>query len=533
MNCAWKGYLAPARIPAKTFDGGCPIPIGAEAGCEDPLLAVKLMGIAAKRRLEGLGGHRVNRSAEAVSPVARGTIDKRIVLFVTSLASFLGSVMGSSLNIAIPTIGKEFAVDAITLSWIPTVYLLVVAIFMVPAGRLADIYGRKKIFLYGAVSWTAVSLLCGLAPSATALIGFRALQGVAGAMVFGTATAIVTSVYPVHERGRALGINVAAVYTGLAIGPVVGGIMTQQLSWRSMFFLNVALGVMIVALTLSRMKAEWSGARGEKLDLVGSGIFGTALLAVMYGFSVLPDLLGAWLILLGIAGVATFVYWESRVSYPLLDINLFRHNAVFALSNLAALINYAATFALAFLLSLYLQYVNGLDPETAGLVLLSEPIVMAVLSPLAGRLSDRIEPRVVASAGMAITAAGLGMLALVNDSSGLAYIVAALVVAGLGFALFSSPNTNAVMSSVEKRSLGVASATLGVMRAVGQMLSMGVATLIIAVYVGGVQITPQYHASFSAGFRLAFVIFAILCLLGVFSSLARGRLRGNPSEGRN
>ncbi len=455
---------------------------------------------------------------------ATGMVDKRIVLFVASLASFLGSVMGSSLNIAIPTIGNEFAVDAITLSWIATAYLLAVAVSLVPAGRVADIYGRKKIFLYGVMAWTVASLLCGFAPSAASLILFRALQGVAGAMVFGTSTAIVTLVYPPRERGRALGISVAAVYTGLAVGPFIGGIMTQQLSWRSMFFLNAILGVVIVGLTIRKMRAEWAEARGEKLDVAGSAMFGMTLLAVMYGFSVLPAMMGAWLILLGAAGLAAFLWWESRVPNPVLDINLFRHNVVFTLSNLAALINYAATFALTFLLSLYLQYVKGLDPETAGLILLSEPVIMAIFSPLAGRVSDRIEPRIVASMGMGITTLGLALLALLSDTSSLGYIVVALVIAGFGFALFSSPNTNAVMSSVERSHLGVASATLGVMRAVGQMLSMGIATLIIAVYVGGVQITPENHASFSSGFRLAFVIFTALCLVGVFSSLARGKL---------
>lgn len=458
-----------------------------------------------------------------------GDLDKGVVLFVASLALFLSSVMGSAVNVAIPTIGKEFSVDAVTLTWVVTGFLLTVAIFMVPSGRLADIYGRKKVFVIGIIGWTVTSALCGLATSAPMLIAFRSLQGIAGAMFFATSTAIVTSVYPPHERGRALGINVAAVYAGLSVGPSLGGVITQQVGWRTMFFLNALFGVVIIFLVLSHMKAEWAGARGEKLDVVGSVIFGLALVGVIYGLSILPADLGLALIVAGIACLLLFVAWEIRVPNPVLDINLFRRNAVFALSNLAALTNYAATAAIAFLLSLYLQYVKSLDPQTAGLVLLAQPIMMVSFSPLAGRLSDRIEPRIVASAGMALTTAGLAMLAFLNDSLGIEYVVVALLVAGLGFALFSSPNTNAVMSSVDKSKLGVASATLGVMRSVGQMLSMGIAALIIAVYVGGVQITPRYHDSFASGFRLAFVIFAVLCLAGIFSSLARGRVRrGGP-----
>ena len=453
------------------------------------------------------------------------SVDKSIVLFVASLASFLSSVMGSAVNVAIPTIGNEFSVDAVTLSWIPTAFLLGVATFLVPAGRLADIHGRKRVFLIGVCGWTVVSLLCALAPSPILLIAFRGLQGIAGALFFGNSTAIVTSVYPPTERGRALGISVAAVYAGLTVGPSVGGVMTQQLGWRSMFFLNAALGLVIIALILGKMQAEWAEARGEKLDLVGSMLFGMALVAIIYGFSALPAMTGAWLILAGVVALAAFVGWEIRVPNPVLDINLFRRNTVFAFSNLAALINYSATFAITFLLSLYLQYVRGLDPQTAGLVLLAQPATMFLFSPLAGRLSDHVEPRLVASAGMAITTVGLVLLALLNDSSALEYVVLSLVVAGFGFALFSSPNTNAVMSSVERRSLGVASATLSSMRSVGQALSMGMATLIIAVWVGNVQITPRHHAAFSTAFSLAFTIFAALCLVGVFSSLARGRLR--------
>jgi EmrB/QacA subfamily drug resistance transporter len=477
----------------------------------------------------------VNR---AVQHGQTGTpVDKTVILAVIALASFLSALMGSSINVALPSIGRDFAVDAITLSWIATAYLLAVAIVLVPVGKLADIYGRQRLFLYGTVGWGLVSLLCGLATSAPILIGLRALQGMAGAMVGATSVAIVTSAYPPGERGRALGITVSATYSGLAMGPFIGGIMTQQLGWRSIFLLNAAVGAVMVAVIISKMKLERTGAQGQRLDLAGSVIFGLTLLAIMYGFTVLPAPLGVGLILAGVLGMAVFVWWEDRVPNPVLDIDLFRHNVVFAMSNLAALINYAASFAIGFLLSLYLQYVRGLDPQTAGLVLLTQPAVMALFSPLAGRLSDRIEPRLVASAGMAVVMAGLIALSFLTDASGLLFIIVALVVVGFGFALFSSPNTHAVMGSVQKQHLGVASATLSLMRSVGMALSMGVATVLISIYVGDVQITPANHAAFTDAFRLAFIIFPIMCLIGVFASLARGKLhtgdRTGGSQGLN
>jgi MFS family permease len=332
-------------------------------------------------------------------------------------------------------------------------------------------------------------------------------------------------VFPAGERGKALGINVAAVYLGLSLGPFLGGLLTQHLGWRSVFLVNVPLGLTIIALVWWQLDGEWAEARGEGFDLVGSIIYGLSLVAIMYGFSALPAMLGALLILVGVAGIVAFVWWEARVEYPVLNMALFRGNTVFAFSNLAALINYSATFAVAFLMSLYLQYVRGLSPQSAGLVLVSQPIVQAVFSPFAGRLSDRVESRTVATAGMAFTVVGLVLLTGLDDDTSLRFIVAILMLLGFGFALFSSPNTNAIMSSVEKRFYGVASATLGTMRLIGQMFSMGIAMLIFSLLMGKAQITPENYPSLLASANLAFTIFAILCFGGIFASLARGKVR--------
>ncbi len=450
---------------------------------------------------------------------------KRFVLIAATLGSFLTPFMGSSINIALPTIGGELEMDAVLLGWVATAYLIAAAMFLVPFGRVADIHGRKKVFTVGILMYTIASLLCGFSSSASMLIAFRVLQGIGGAMIFGTSVAIITSVFPVGERGRALGINVAAVYIGLSVGPFAGGFLTEHFGWRSVFYANVPLGLLVLALIVWKMKGEWATARGEKFDIPGSIIYGIMLVAIMYGFSRLPEMLGGWLILLGVIALAVFVWWETRVKSPVLNINLFRKNVVFALSNLAALINYSATFAVSFLLSLYLQYIKGFSPDIAGSVLIAAPVMQAIFSPLAGRLSDAIEPRVLASAGMGLSAVGLVMFIFLGHDAHLAYVVVSLVILGFGFALFSSPNTNAVMSSVENRLYGVASATLATMRQVGMMLSMGVAMLLFAVYIGRVQITPEYYDEFLISMRVAFIIFACLCFGGIFASLARGRVQ--------
>jgi len=450
---------------------------------------------------------------------------KKAVLLIATLTAFLTPFMASSINIALPAIEREFHVDAVLLAWVATSFLLPAAVFLLPFGRLADIHGRKKIFGWGIVAYTAASFLCGLSPSIGSLIAFRILQGFAGAMIFATGVAMLTSVFPVGERGKVLGLNVAAVYLGLSLGPPLGGLLTQFLGWRSVFFANVPLGVIVIGLVLRRLKTEWAEARGERFDLAGTLLYSLSLTMIMYGVPLLTARAGAWLVVMGLLGLVGFFRWEQRVEHPVLDVNLLRGNAVFTFSNLAALINYSATFAVTFLLSLYLQYTKGLGPRDAGLILVSQPLVMAAFSPIAGRLSDRIEPRTVASLGMAFTVLGLVLLAFLGEGTTLGFIIATLVILGFGFALFSSPNTNAVMSSVDKRLYGVASGTLGTMRLSGQMLSMAIATLVFALYVGRVRIAAANPTSFLQSLKVAFAIFAILCFCGIFASLARGRLK--------
>ena len=450
---------------------------------------------------------------------------ERVALLIATLASFATPFMGSAINVALPSIGQELAMDAVLLSWVATSYLLAAAVFLVPFGRLADIHGRKRIFVYGISLFSLASLLVGLATSGAFLIAARIVQGLGSAMIFGTGVAILTSVFPSGERGRVLGINVAAVYVGLSVGPFIGGYLTQNLGWRSIFLAPLPLGLGIVGLIAWKLKGEWAEAQGEPFDLSGSIIYSLALVALMYGFSSLPAPRSVLLLAAGIVGLATFAAWEVRARHPVLNVKLFVGNRTFAFSNLAALINYGATSAVAFLLSLYLQCIQALNPQQAGLVLVAQPIVQASFSPLAGRLSDRIEPRLVASLGMALTASGLGLLTLLGAGTPLWALIACLILLGFGFALFSSPNMNAIMGSVERRFYGVASGTLGTMRLVGQTLSMGIATLMFALYIGRVEITPELYPLFLASIKTAFAIFAALCVVGIFASLTRGKLR--------
>lgn len=451
------------------------------------------------------------------------------VLFTTSIASFSTAFMGSALNVSLPVIGKELGMDAVALGWVATSFSLAVAICLVPFGRAADIHGRRRVFTIGVAAFALMSLLSGLAASGSMLIAFRTLQGAGAALMFATSSALLSSAYPANERGRVLGINVAFVYAGLSLGPFLGGILTQNLGWRSVFAFGVLLGLVALGVAL-QTKAEWAEARGERFDWVGSLIYGVSIAATMYGLSLLPDVKGASAIAAGLAGLAGFAAWVNRATAPVLNLGLFRGNRGFTFSSLAALINYMATTSVTFLLSLYLQYIKGLTPQAAGVLLIVQPTVMALFSPVAGRLSDRLEARIVSSAGMALTAGGLLMLVFLGNGTPFAYIVAALLLLGMGFGLFSSPNMNAIMGSAERRLYGVASAIVATMRSLGQMLGLGITLLIFSVIIGRVQITPQHYGAFLSSTRLAFAISSALCVLGIFASLARGRVLEPAAE---
>lgn len=429
--------------------------------------------------------------------------------------------MGSAVNIALPAIGKSFNLDVIALGWVATAFILSAAVFMVPFGRLADIHGRKKIFLAGMLLFVIASVLCGLSSSGVLLIIARSIQGLACAMIFGTSMAILTEIFPPQERGKAIGIITASVYLGISVGPVVGGIITQHFGWRGIFWLSAILGTVAVLMSFMFLKGEWREAKSESFDLLGSVIYASAAVLSLYGFTLLPDWRGYLWAGTGLILFVVFAVLESKLKFPVFNINLLLKNRVFAFSCLAALINYSATFGIGFLLSLYLQYAKGMEPKQAGLILLAQPVVMTIISPFAGKLSDRTEAGRVASIGMALVAVALFLLAFLTPETKIWQIITVLLLLGTGFGLFSSPNTNAIMGSVEKKYLGIASSVLGTMRLFGQMASMGIIMLVLSVIVGKSNMSAETVSPFMISLRLLFLIFALLCTLGIFASLAR------------
>ncbi|MHB8809842.1 MAG: MFS transporter [Desulfobulbaceae bacterium] len=450
---------------------------------------------------------------------------QRSTLIVTAVTAFMAPFMLSSVNVALPALQAEFAADAVLLGWVATAYLLATAMVLVPAGKFADIHGRKKVFLTGIIVYTLGSFFAILVPDIWWFLAMRAVQGIGAALFITTSMAILTSVFPPERRGWGIGILVTAVYAGLATGPFAGGLLTQHFGWRALFWLMLLLGTGSLLLALRFLRGEWAEAREEKFDLPGSLVYAVSIFCLVYGGTRMPEPVAWLLVPAGLLGLYLFYRLQKKALYPVFPVALLQNNRVFLFSSLAALIHYAATFAVTFQISLYLQYLRGMSPRTAGVILMIQPLMMTLFSAPAGRLSDRLEPRLLASAGMGLTALGLGVFVLLDQATVVWLVAGNLALLGFGFALFSSPNMSAIMGAVERRQYGLASGTVATMRLLGQMGSMTVATVFLSIFIGRETIRPENYPLFLVSMHACFLFFVLLCTVGIGFSLLRGSLR--------
>ncbi len=447
-------------------------------------------------------------------------------LAVVSITSFMGTFLISSINIALPSIEKSFGLSAVMLSWVVTSFLLATAMFLLPAGRWSDISGVVRLYKAGLIIFTLSSLLCGLAPSGGWLIAARYLQGIGAAFTNTTGQAILVGNFPPQNRGSVLGISVSSVYLGLSFGPFVGGVLTQQVGWQSIFFAATLLGLISAIVSFLYLgNDEQEAGTHRKMSFKGILFFMIGLVFLVYGSSVIPSVSGWLLMVAGVSALVIFWKIESKAENPVIDTGLFTKNRMFAFSNMAALINYGSTSAIVFFLSLYLQKIQHLTPQQAGLILIAQPIMMTLFSPLVGKLSDQHQPRYFATSGMAMCSAGLAFLAFLNQSTPHWIIISILIWIGIGFALFSSPNMNLIMSSVNRTQYGQASGTAASMRVLGQIISMTVVTLLFAGLFSGKAIEQVSAPVFLTAMRWGFITFSLVSLAGIYFSLVRGNLK--------
>lgn len=440
------------------------------------------------------------------------TVEKRI-FYSICIISFAGSFLSTALNIAIPIMSDEFRLPPDKLSWVITAFLIPTAACLLPMGKVSDIYGRRKTYATALVTFAITTAATVLTTTLPLLLITRVLQGIALSAVYVSYMPLLLATTDDEHQGHILGLCVGLTYLGLSLGPVIGGILTEYMGWRSIFILT-AIMTIAAYIFIHPIHEEWYANGAPFVNAISSVLSIAGIALFLWGLSsYTTSAIPLWA---GLLLICLFILHESRSYHPLLPLYIFRSYA-FSLSTLAAFIQYSATYALSFLLSLYLQILAGLSPAVSGLILLVQPIMMAVLSPKAGSLADKYSPMYIATAGLALTTVGLAGFACWPDAS-IAAVILFLLLIGTGSALFGAPNNSAIMNAVKPSYHGIASSMLALARNLGQASSMAAVTLILSWYTAA---TPLYSQAVRSSLRVSYALFAALCLLSVFTSLAR------------
>ncbi len=459
------------------------------------------------------------------------TASANITLLVVSVIQFITPFLMSATYVALPSIGRDLQASAVQLGLAITFFVLTIAATAVPAGRFADIYGRKKIFISGMVLLAIATVAIGLSTTIEMFLFLRLIQGVGCGLITATSMAILTAIIPKGQRGRAIGITISMVYLGLALGPGLSGFIVSYVGWRWVFFLIFSLLLLAILLTITQLKGEWTSAAGEPFDYNGSAVFFISLCLFILGASSLMESpWGIWLMLLGTAGLLLFCYIQWRSSSPLLDLRFLTTNLTFSFSNLATFFNYASVTSFTFLFSLYLQYAKGLSAKDAGLILVLQPVLQAILAPFVGRLSDKYPPSTIATIGMGFCTMGLFSSSFINQHTTMVYILLVLITLGISLGLFSTSNMTAIMNSVGPRYYGTAASMVGTMRTMGMLCSATVIAVILSLYFGNDPVTEANTPVFIRSMQTSLWLFGSLSLLGTIFSMAKGHLAGEMEK---
>lgn len=443
---------------------------------------------------------------------------KNLLLLICTVLSFFTVFAVNAVTIVIPSIASEYGMSNIIQNWVTIIFLLVVAVLSVPAGQISAKFGLKKVTNMSIILFIIISIVNVLVTTQEQFLACRFILGISLAFINVTSMAMIVSAFPPEERGKALGINITGVYVGLSLSPVLGGILNYNLGWRSVVLFGVPFLFVILALLLTKIDEEWISFKGIPLDIKGSLTYGIGMVLFMYGFTILNTQLGIVLTILGILILIIFGLIELRREYPVFNINFFK-NHKFLSANFASLCAYLATYAVTTILNYHLQYIKGFDSQTAGLILLVAPLCQVVLAPIAGRLSDKYVPQILAAIGMALGTISLFLFSSLNGQTPLEFLILSMIIYGIGFGLFSPPNTNVIMGSVPPKDTSVASAAVATMRTVGQAMSMGILTLVFAFVMGNVPIIEQYYPLLISSCQITCLICVVLCIASVFASL--------------
>ena len=441
-----------------------------------------------------------------------------IVIFVAFITSFFAVFLSNGIIIGVPAIAQEFVMNNVIQNWIPTIFFLVVAVFTVPAGQISGKFGVKKSLLAGIFVYLIGSVGAVLSFSTESFLIFRIVQGAGVAFLNVSAMAMVVQAVKPQNRGKALGFTVTGVYLATSLSPVICGFLVYNFGWRSMFYFVIPFLILCIILMMVKIPQEWKTYEGQPIDKFGSILWAIGILTFIYGFTSLIITRGVILTIVGLIILAIFTYYELKQDSPVFNMNLFK-NSKFTSSNIAALCSYLAIMVVTTILNYHFQYVRGWDAQMAGLILIITPILMAIIAPNSGKLSDKIHPQKLAAVGIGIAAIALGILTFLNGDTPIYIVILAMILQGIGMGLFSSPNMNAIMSSVPPKFAPTASASQATMRTIGQTMSLGLLTLIFAWVMGNLQLSPEYANMIVQASQTICLICTAACILAVFASL--------------
>ena len=441
-----------------------------------------------------------------------------IVIAVSFITSFFAVFLSNGIIIGVPAIAQEFAMNNVIQNWVPTIFFLVVAVFTVPAGQISGKFGVKKTLLAGVILYLLASIGACISFSTETFLIFRILQGAGVAFLNVSAMAMVVQAVKPQNRGKALGFTVTGVYLATSLSPVICGFLVQNLGWRSMFYFVIPFLVLCIILMVLKIDGEWKTYEKDKIDKIGSILYGIGILAFIYGFTTLTTTNGLLITVVGVILLIIFAAYELRQKSPVFNMHLFK-NKKFTSSNIAALCSYIAVMVITTILNYHFQYVRGWNAQMSGMILIITPIIMAIMAPNAGKLSDKIHPQKLAAIGMGIATIAMVILTFLTKDTPLYLVVIAMILQGFGMGLFSSPNMNAIMSSVPPKEAPTASASQATMRTIGQTMSLGLLTLIFAWVMGSLELAPQYASMIVQASQTICLICTIACVLAVFASL--------------
>jgi EmrB/QacA subfamily drug resistance transporter len=449
---------------------------------------------------------------------------KWLVLLAIGIGTFMSALDGSVVNTILPVVTDYFQTDVATIEWVVTTYLLVVSGLLLSVGRLGDLRGNKVAYIWGFVIFVAGSALCGSAPSPVFLITSRGLQAIGAAMLFANSPAILTKNFPASQRGQALGLQGAMTYLGLTTGPFLGGWLADTFGWHSVFYINVPVGLLAIWLSITIIPRDMPSGQTEKFDLAGALTFLVGLVALLFALNqghalgwTSPLILGLFIASLLTLGLFTWI--EMRIPTPMLDLSLFKRR-VFSMSTISPILNYICVYSVLFLTPFYLIQGRGLSASQAGLILTSQPIIMALTAPVSGRLSDRIGSRIPTTLGMLILAVGLFLVSRLTLESPFWLIVLGLAIGGFGTGLFVAPNNSALMGDAPRNRQGIAAGVLALARNVGMVLGIGLTGAIFTTILskGNPGGTDTLVHAFNSGLLFA----SGVALLAAVASFARG-----------